>query len=297
MKIAVKKLDASRRELKFEVPRERVAQKFDKIYGELGKVAKIKGFRPGKVPRHVLESHHSKLAQEEVIKELIPEVYQEGIQKENIHPVELPEILDVHLKEGIMTFTAKLDIKPEVKVDDYKKVKIKRKSSVVTAEEVDKTLDFFKKNRGDGKEIALDDAFAHGLGFPNLEEFKKALSRQLELDKDRQTRIDIENQVVEHLLKRAKLVTPPSLVKRQLAHRREELKRRLSTQGLSKDEIQEKEDEILKELEESVEKDVKVYLILDRIAELENIAVGEGENLSAKVMEFLLKEAEWEEAK
>ena len=297
MKLAVKKLDAVRLELKFEVPRERVSKKFDKIYEELGKVVKVKGFRQGKVPRHILETQHNKLAKEEVIKELIPEVYQEGLEKEKIKPIDLPEILDVNLNEGKVTFTAKLDIKPEVKISDYKKIKVQRKSSAVTSEEVNKTLEFFKKSQGEGKEIPIDDAFAHGLGFPSLEEFTKSLTRQLEIDKDRHNRMDIENQVAEHLLKKAKLTTPTSLVKKQLAHRLEDIRRRLASQGLSPEDIKKKEEEIHKQLEESVEKDIRIYLILDKIAEIETIPVNEGENLAVKVMEFLLKEAEWEEAK
>jgi len=296
MKLAVKKLDAIRWELKFEVPRERVSKKFDKIYEEMGKVVKVKGFRQGKVPRHILESQHSKLAKEEVVKELIPEVYQEGLTKEKINPIDLPEILDVNLNEGKMTFTAKLDVKPEVKIGDYKKIKVKRKNSTVAPEELNKTLEFFKKSRGEDKEVAIDDAFARGLGFPSLEEFIKSLTRQMELDKDRQNRMDIENQVAEHLLKKAKLTAPSSLVKKQLSRRLEDIRRRLAAQGLSAEEIKKREDEIHPQLEESVEKDVRVYLILDKIAELENIPVKEGENLAVKVMEFLLKEAEWEEA-
>lgn len=297
MKLAVKKLDPVRWELKFEVPRERVSEKFDKIYEELGKVVKVKGFRQGKVPRNILESQHSKLAREEVIKELIPEVYQEGLEKEKIKPIDLPEILDVNINEGKVTFTAKLDVKPEVRVGDYKKIRVTRKSSTVTPEEVDKTLEFFKKNQGEGKEITIDDAFAHGLGFPNLEEFTKSLSRQLEIDKDRHNRMDVENQVAEHLLKKAKLTTPGSMVKKQLARRLEDIHRRLASQGLSPEEIMKKEEEIRPQLEESVEKDIRIYLILDKIAEQESVPVKENENLAVKVMEFLLKEAEWEEAK
>lgn len=297
MKLAVKKLDPVRWELKFEVPQDRVSKKFDKIYEELGKVVKVKGFRQGKVPRHILESHHNKLAREEVIKELIPEVYQEGLEKEKIKPIELPEILDVNLKEGKMTFTAKLDVKPEVRVSDYKKIKVTRKSSVVTSDEINKMLEFFKKGQGEGKEVTIDDAFAHGLGFPSLEEFTRSLSRQLEIDKDRHNRMDVENQVADHLLKKAKLTTPVSMVKKQLARRLDDIHRRLASQGLSAEEITKKEEEIRPQLEESVEKDVRIYLILDKIAELENIPVKEEENLAVKVMEFLLKEAEWEEAK
>ena len=297
MKLAVKKLDAVRLELKFEVPRERVSKKFDKIYEELGKVVKVRGFRQGKVPRHILESQHSKLAHEEVVKELIPEVYQEGLEKEKLKPIDLPEILDVNLNEGKMTFTAKLDVKPEVKISDYKKIKVTRKTSTVTPEEINKTLEFFKKNQGEGKEITIDDTFARGLGFPSLEEFTKSLTRQLGIDKDRHSRMDIENQVAEHLLKKAKLTTPASLVKKQLARRFEDIHRRLAAQGLSPEEIKKKEDEIRPQLEESVEKDIRIYLILDKIAEFEGIVIKEEENLAVKVMEFLLKEAEWEEAK
>ncbi|MBI5023998.1 MAG: hypothetical protein HZC18_03255 [Candidatus Omnitrophica bacterium] len=297
MKLAVKKLDANRWELKFEVPRERVSEKFDKVYEELGKVVKVKGFRQGKVPRHILESQHNRLAREEVMKELIPEVYQEGLEKEKIRPIDLPEILDVNINEGKVTFTAKLDVKPEVKISDYKKIKVTRKSSTVTTEELNKTLEFFKKGQGEGKEVTIDDAFAHGLGFPSLEEFTRSLTRQLEIDKDRHNRMDVENQVAEHLLKKAQLTTPASMVKKQLAHRLEDIRRRLASQGLSPEENRKKEEEILPQLEGSVEKDIRIYLILDKIAEQESIPVKENENLAVKVMEFLLKEAEWEEAK
>jgi len=48
MKVAVKKVDALKRELNFEVPKDRVTQVLEEVYSELGRVAKIKGFRPGK---------------------------------------------------------------------------------------------------------------------------------------------------------------------------------------------------------------------------------------------------------
>ncbi|OGX39458.1 MAG: hypothetical protein A3D87_06495 [Omnitrophica WOR_2 bacterium RIFCSPHIGHO2_02_FULL_50_17] len=297
MKIEVKKVDAVRRELKFEIPKDRVSQKFNEVYEELGKVVKVKGFRPGKVPRAILESHTAKLAQEEVIKKLVPEVYHEAIEREKMTPLDLPEILDVNFKAGMITFTAKLDVKPDVKIEDYKGIKVTKKSSGVTEEEVSKTLEFLRKGQGDGKEIALDDVFARGLGFPTLEEFKKSLTRQMEIEKERQNRLDVENQIVGHLLKKAKLVTPPSLVKKQFERRLHEVIHRLQQQGLSDEEIKKREEGIHKELQEAVERDVKVYLIVDKIGELEHMEAKEGENLPAKVMEFLLKEAKWEEAK
>ena len=297
MKVEVKKIDAVKRELKFEISKERVTQKFDEVYKELGKIVKVKGFRPGKVPRHILESQHGKTAQDEVFQALIPEVYHEGVTKEKLAPIDLPEIEDVNYKGGVITFTAKLDIKPEVRIDHYKGIKVKRKSSEVTDEEINKTLEYFKQGQGKEKGVEIDDAFAHGLGYPNLAAFRKSLSRQIELDKDRQSRFDIENQVIEHLIKKAKLAVPQTLVRRQIEHRIEEGKKKMKAQGLSAEEAHKKEEEMRKELRGPVERDVKVYLILDKIAQLENIEIKEGENLTAKTMEFLLKEATWEEAK
>src|SRR5690349_11480627 len=102
MKVEVKKVDTLKRELKFEVPRDRVTKAMDGIYEEIGKHAKVKGFRPGKVPRSLLVTSHGKLAQEETIKQLIPQVYHEAVEKEKLNPIDLPEITDVSLKEGVL---------------------------------------------------------------------------------------------------------------------------------------------------------------------------------------------------
>lgn len=297
MKVEVKKVNEIKRELKFEVSKDRISKGLDEVYKELGKVAKVKGFRPGKVPRKVLEVHHGKLAQEELLRKVVPDAYQEAIEKENLFPIDVPEIHDVNLKDGVLTFKAQLEIKPEVKIKEYKGIKVKRKSSKVTEEEINKTLDFFKQGQGEGNDVVIDDKFAHGLGYPSLEEFKKSLSRQLEIDKDRHNRVDVENQIIEALLKRGKLIAPDSLVNKQMGRRLSEQAEQMKKQGLKKEDVDKKIEESKSGLREAVEKDVKVYLILDKIAEEEKLGVKEGENLPAKVIEFLLKEAQWEEEK
>ena len=297
MKVEVKKVDALKREMKFEIPREKVSEAMDAVYNEIGKHAKVKGFRPGKVPRHILINSHGQLAKDETIKKIIPQAYHEGVSQQQLNPIDLPEITEVNLKDGILTFTATLDIRPEVEISKYKGTNVERKKSEVTEEEVLKTLEFFKKGRGD-QEVAIDDNFAKGMGFPSLEEFKTALKRQIEFDKDRNNRMDVENQIVEELLKNAKLIVPQSLVKRQLYHRLNETLKRLKSQGLSEEELKKKAEELRVGLEGVVEREVKIYLILEEIAKLENITVTDpNENLPGKVMEFLLKEAKWTDSK
>src|SRR3989338_5221524 len=294
MKLEVKKIDATCRELKFEVPKDRVSKKMEEILQEIVKSAYIKGFRPGKAPRHLVDAQHGKFAKEETLKQLIPEVYQEGLDREKITPMDLPEIHDVSFKDGMIAFCAKLDIRPEVKIKNYKGIVVERKSSVVSEEEIDKMLEFIKKGQGD-KEVTIDDAFARGLGFPTLADFKLSLRRQMEMDRDRQNRVDIENQVIEYLLKEVSLPVPQSVMNRQLEHRVEETQKRLHSQGMKEEEIRKKEDEMRKELRQLVEKDLKIYLIMEHIAKQENIQIPEGENLFKKVMELLLREAKWEE--
>ena len=296
MKVEVKKVDALKREMKFEIPREKVTEAMDAVYNEIGKHAQVKGFRPGKVPRHILVNSHGQLAKDETIKKIIPQAYHDGLNQHQLNPIDLPEITEINLKDGVLTFKAILDIRPEVEVGKYKGLDVNRKKSEVTEEELLKTLDFFKKGRGD-QDVTIDDNFAKGMGFQNLENFKSALKRQLEADKDRNNRMDVENQIVEKLLKNAKLIVPQSLVKRQLHHRLNESLRRLKSQGLSDEELKKKEEELRTQLGPVVEGDVKIYLILEEIAKLENITTtGPNENLPGKVMEFLLKEANWQDA-
>lgn len=294
MKVDVKKVNNVSREIKFEIPKETVAPKFDEVYKDLAKIVKVKGFRPGKIPRNVLETHHRKEAEQEVIRKVVTEAYEEVIKKENLAPIDMPEIHDVKLKDGVVTFTAKLEVKPEIKIKDYKALKIKRKSSQVTDEELNKTMEVFKQGQGKDKDVAIDDAFAKGLGFPSLEEFKKSLSRQMEIEKDRQNKMDVENQIIEQLLKSTKVDTPQTLVERQLHRRLHEYEHQLKSQKVSNEDIKKKIDEVQKDLRGAVEKDIQVYLILDKIAELEKMEIKEGENLPGRVIEFLLKEAKWE---
>jgi len=297
MKVEVKKVDALKREMKFEVSREKVTAAMDAVYNEIGKHAKVKGFRPGKVPRHILVTSHGQLAKDETIKKIIPQAYHEGVSQHQLNPIDLPEISEVDLKDGVLTFKATLDIRPEVQVSKYKGINVERKKSEVTEEEVQKTLEFFKKGRTD-QEVTIDDNFAKGMGFPSLDEFKKALKHQLSADKDRNNRMDVENQIVEELIKNAKLIVPQSLVKRQLHHRLTESLRRLKAQGLNDEDLKKKEDELRVQLEPMVEREVKIYLILEEIGKLENITTADpNESVPAKVIEFLMKEANWQDAK
>ncbi len=297
MKVEVKKVDATKREIKFEIPKDRVIKRLDEVYSDIAKAVKIRGFRPGKAPRHIIEKEHGKLAQEKMMESLIPEAYQEAITQESLAPIDFPEISDVQYKEGILSFKASLDIQPEFTVQDYKGIKVSKKSTTVTDEEIQKTLDFFKTAQGKEKEATLDDEFAKGLGYASLEELKTSFKRQMELEKDRQNRFDVENQIVEFLVKHTKLVVPKTTIQRHLDRLTHDARKRLEEQKLKPEELEKRLGEFVKTMTPNAERDVKAYFILEKIAEQEKMSLEQGENVFQKVIGFLLKEAQWEEAK
>ncbi len=299
MKVAVKKINTLRREMNFEVPKERVDQKMDEVLKEMSKYAKIPGFRPGKAPKDVVKKTHEKTAREEMLKSLIPQVYQEGLMSEKLDPIDFPSIDQVDMTHDGLKFRAIIDLRPEVQVKDYKGIKLTKKSVEVTDEELEKTLGFFKKSRGMDEKAELNDDFAKTVGFPNLEDFKKAIKSNMEFDKQRQNRSETENQLIDELLKKATLEVPESLVLRQTQGRMEDFYNRMKQYGSKDEDIKKRMQEQEKEIKEAAQKDVKLFLVLQKIAQIEKITAGEKpeETLAAKVMELLYKEAKWEENK
>jgi trigger factor len=143
----------------------------------------------------------------------------------------------------------------------------------------------------------LTDEFAKSMGFPSLEDFKKAMKRNLEFDKERQNRQDVENQLIEQLLKTSTLHVPRSLAEKQLEGRIEDFRQRMKQYGAKDEDIAKRLTEVEKDIKAAAEKDVQLFLILQKIGQEEKIEAKQGESIAAKVMEFLLKEAKWEEAK
>lgn len=290
MRTEVKKIDSTKREILVEVTGEIVKNKFEDVFKRIAKDAKVPGFRPGNAPRDILEKHYSVSAHEQVLKELVPDVYNEAVAKENLDVIELPEISDVKLDREKLAFKAIVEVSPEINVKNYKGIKIEYRKVSVSPEEVKRSLDSLKESQG---AQALDDNFAKALGYPNLNELEAALTRQVSLRKDDQQRRRIEDDAVEAITKDLNFQLPASLVKRQLDDLTRHAKVDLAMKGMPREKIDEQEAELKKSLQAQAEKQVKVYLVLSAIGRKENIA--SDDQMPRRVMEFLFKEAEWKE--
>ena len=106
MKAEVKKIDNTKREINIEVSGDIVKNKFEDVFKRIAKEAKVPGFRPGHAPRDILEKHFTSSAHEQVLKELVPDLYNEAIKKEELDVIELPEVTDVKLDGNSLSFKA-----------------------------------------------------------------------------------------------------------------------------------------------------------------------------------------------
>ena len=291
MKTEIKKLDGTKRELSVTVSGELIKNKFEDVFVQIAKEAKVPGFRPGKAPRDVLEKHYAAAVHEQVIKELVPDVYNQAIAAEKLDVIELPQISDVKLDRVNLSFKAVVEVSPEIEVKNYKNKKINFKKAAVTTDEIKKQLDSVRQAR---KAEVLDDKFSRSLGYPNLADLEKAVERQLYITKENQERQRIENELIESLMQGLEFKLPQGLVNWQVQDMLRQTKLDLAMKGLPRDKIEEQEKLLLEGIEPEAKQQVKVYLVLAAIAKKENIAIDD--HMPASVMEFLLKEANWQEA-
>ncbi|MDD5568779.1 MAG: trigger factor [Candidatus Omnitrophica bacterium] len=288
MKTEVKKLESNIRELNIEISGDVVKNKFEEVFKRIGQEAKVPGFRPGHAPRDILEKNYAAVAHEQVLKELVPDIYNEAINKEGLDVIELPEISEVKLERELLSFKAKVEVSPEVEAKDYRGIKIEYKSVSVASDEVKRAIDALKESR---KIDSIDDNLAKSLGYPNMGELEKILEKQIFIQKENAERQRIETEIVENLIKGVDFKPPQGLVKRQLEDMLRQAKVDLAIKGVPRDKIEEQDKKMREELEPEACKQVRIYLVLAAIAKKENIA--SDDHMPRRVMEFLLREANW----
>ncbi len=134
MKIQVETVSPVERKVTIEVDPERVAQEIERAYSGLGRRVKLRGFRPGKAPRKVLERHFRSEVESEVAEKIVQQTFAEAVRVESIEAVAPPH---VSISEGVaegkpLRYTARVEVKPKVEPKDYKGLEVTRKPPEVT---------------------------------------------------------------------------------------------------------------------------------------------------------------------
>ncbi len=142
MKINVETTSPVERKLTIEVPPERVHKELDKAYVLMGRRVKLKGFRPGHVPRGVLERNFKGEVEREVVEKLVSATFQEAAKANGVEAVAPPSVsLDGALADGqAFKFSATVEVKPVVVPRDYKGLSVTRRVPAVGDAEVEAEL-------------------------------------------------------------------------------------------------------------------------------------------------------------
>lgn len=147
MEVTVEDLSPIKKKLGVVLPPEEVQAKIDAAYRGLSQRARIKGFRPGKVPRHVLERYYGSQVESEVIGELIQHSFVHALEERQLKAVARPEIVaeEVRPAEGLR-YSATIEIKPEVQVGGYDNLVVERDVTPVGEEAIDVQLERLRQS-------------------------------------------------------------------------------------------------------------------------------------------------------
>ncbi|GGH33658.1 trigger factor [Paenibacillus segetis] len=143
MKATWEKIEKNLGVLEVEVEAERVSVALDKAFQKVAKKANVPGFRKGKVPRPIFEARYGvESLYQDAIDILLPEVYSEAIDQTEIFPVDRPEVdVEQFAKGETFKFKAKVTVKPEVTLGDYKGIEVPAQAVEVTEEELSQELE------------------------------------------------------------------------------------------------------------------------------------------------------------
>lgn len=126
-----------------EVEADRLQKAMEAAFRKLNQKANIPGFRRGKAPRFIYERHYGKQGiLEEAIQQLVPQAFSEAVRQSGLEPIDDPQFDLETVEEGKdLTFKAKVEVKPEVKLGRLKGFDIKYEKPMVTQIQVDEQLE------------------------------------------------------------------------------------------------------------------------------------------------------------
>lgn len=146
MNYSIESASEIKKTVSFEFPEDEIRQKLDTYYKELNQKISIKGFRPGKVPRSVLERKFQKEAYKDIAFDLMDNAIKELLSKEN-GIINILPLGALNLSaDPPYRFQAEIEIKPDIADIPFKGISVTRKCYVPTEEEIETHLKLHQKN-------------------------------------------------------------------------------------------------------------------------------------------------------
>ncbi len=144
----VKSISEIKKEMIIEIPSELIEESVGKRLFSIGKKAKIKGFRPGKIPANVVKQHYGNEARQEALSELIQKSYSDALIEKEFRPVGQPIIEPVENNENNnFLYKANFEILPVIELTGLDKIKIEKPSVDITDKDIDEMMGKLQKQK------------------------------------------------------------------------------------------------------------------------------------------------------
>ncbi|HEV2890401.1 MAG TPA: trigger factor [Frankiaceae bacterium] len=142
MKATVEPLGPTRVKIDVEVPFEELAPAIDTAYKRIARQVKVQGFRPGKVPPRILDQRVGRsVVLEEALNDALPKLYRAAVDENDVAVVGQPEVELTAFADGEpMTFSATVDVRPDVLLPDYEGLPVTVDAVDVTDDEVEQQV-------------------------------------------------------------------------------------------------------------------------------------------------------------
>jgi trigger factor len=146
MKTSVERESPTKVRLLVEVEPSEIERLTSDTVKKLSQEFKVPGFRKGKVPRQILESRIGKDAiRQRMLEDSLPRLYTDATKEEALRPVATPDIEVTDFDGDTLTFTATVEVRPDVHLPNYKDLEIERPTTLATREEIDDRLEVLRK--------------------------------------------------------------------------------------------------------------------------------------------------------
>ena len=157
MKVEIKKLPKSEVQLTISVPFETYKKWEKRALEELGKEIKVPGFRSGHVPEEVIrEKVREEGVKEATVEIVLPQTYAKAVTENKLDVIARPKVeikSDIKKDGDDFVYIATVAVMPEVKVGDYKKIKVARKPVTVDPKSVEETVKLVMERFAEWKDV------------------------------------------------------------------------------------------------------------------------------------------------
>ena len=155
--VKIEDISTVKKRLSFDIPWADVKNELDSVYRKVGKKAKVRGFRPGRIPREILEEHYREEVEEETVSNLVNRYYWETLQEKKIPAVMQPEIEQKGIEaEKNFTFSATVEVEPAVEPRDYVGLELEKEEPVVTGEDLEARMQEIRQMFATMEEVSED---------------------------------------------------------------------------------------------------------------------------------------------